>query len=408
MCDCIGKALELGMSRRGFLGAGWKLAGAGLPLLMGVPATAAEVDQRNQAMLESRSKAQNHDTRLVLLGTAGGPVWWPNCDREGISSALVVGDAVYVVDCGDGVGKRYKQAELGPINTVSGMTGMENLRGIFLTHLHSDHTIDYFNLFLYGWYDGLTGVKQPVQIYGPGRRGQMEPIFNIPGQKASAAPPIVNPENPTPGTVDMTNYLYQAYALDINDRLRDAHRPDLRTLMQVHDIAIPPVNGFRSPNETPVPKMEPFLVHEDERVRVTATLVNHFPIWPAFAFRFDTDDGSVTFSGDTSPCDNLIRLARNTDVLVHEVIDTTWVDALFPPPVGEKEIAFKQHLLSSHTSIDDVGRVAESAGAKTLVLSHIAPGHAPRANLMRAQRNFSGQLIIGEDLMQIGVGRKRV
>jgi ribonuclease BN (tRNA processing enzyme) len=342
-----------------------------------------------------------------LLGTAGGPVWWPNCDREGISSALVVGDAVYVVDCGDGVGKRYKQAELGPINTVSGMTGMENLRGIFLTHLHSDHTIDYFNLFLYGWYDGLSGVKQPVQIYGPGRRGQMEPIFNIPGQKASAPPPIVNPENPTPGTVDMTNYLYQAYALDINDRLRDAHRPDLRTLMQVHDIAIPPVAGFKSPNETPVPNMEPFLVHEDERVRVTATLVNHFPIWPAFAFRFDTDDGSVVFSGDTSPCDNLIRLARNTDVLVHEVIDTSWVDALFPPPVGEKEAAFKQHLLSSHTSIDDVGKVAEAAGAKTLVLSHIAPGHAPRANLMRAQRNFSGQLIIGEDLMQIGVGRKR-
>jgi len=407
MCDCIGKAFELGMSRRGFLGAGWKMAGAGLPLLMGVPASAAEVDQRSQAMAESRAKAQSHGTRLVLLGTAGGPVWWPNCDREGISSALVVGDAVYVVDCGDGVGKRYKQAELGAINTVSGMTGMENLRGIFLTHLHSDHTIDYFNLFLYGWYDGLTGVKQPVQIYGPGRRGQMEPIFNIPGQPTSAPPPVVNPENPTPGTVDMTNYLYQAYALDINDRLRDAHRPDLRTLMQVHDIAIPTVNGFRSPNETPVPKMEPFLVHEDERVRVTATLVNHFPIWPAFAFRFDTDEGSVTFSGDTSPCENLVRLARNTDVLVHEVIDTMWVDALFPPPVGDKEAAFKQHLLSSHTSIDDVGKVAEAAGAKTLVLSHIAPGHAPRANLMRAQRNFSGQLIIGEDLMQIGVGRKR-
>ncbi len=408
MCDCIGKALELGLSRRGFLGAGWKLAGAGLPLLLGVPASAAEVDQRNQSIAEARSMAQSHDTRLVLLGTAGGPVWWPNCDREGISSALVVGDAVYVVDCGDGVGKRYKQAELGPINTVSGMTGMENLRGIFLTHLHSDHTIDYFNLFLYGWYDGLTGVKQPVQIYGPGRRGQMEPIFNVPGQKVSAPPPVVNPENPTPGTVDMTNYLYQAYALDINDRLRDAHRPDLRTLMQVHDIVIPPINGFKSPNETPVPKMEPFLVHEDERVRVTATLVNHFPIWPAFAFRFDTDDGSVVFSGDTSPCDNLVRLARNADVIVHEVIDTTWVDALFPPPVGEKEAAFKQHLLSSHTSIDDVGKVAEAAGAKTLVLSHIAPGHAPRANLMRAQRNFSGQLIIGEDLMQIGIGRKRV
>ncbi|OBR53119.1 metal-dependent hydrolase [Paraburkholderia tropica] len=407
MCDCIGKALQLGMSRRGFLGAGWKLAGAGIPLLVGLPASAAENEQKQAAIAHAREQAKGHDTRLVLLGTAGGPVWWPNCDREGISSALVVGESVYVVDCGNGVGKRYKQAELGRIDEVSGMAGMENLRGIFLTHLHSDHTIDYFNLFLYGWYDGLTAVKQPVQIYGPGRRGEMEPVFSIPGQATAAPPPVVNPENPTPGTVDMTNYLYQAYALDINDRLRDAHRPDLRSLMQVHDIVIPPISGFRSPNETPVPRMDPFKVYEDENVKVTATLVNHFPIWPAFAFRFDTDDGSVVFSGDTSPCDNLVRLAHGADILVHEVIDTSWVDALFPAPLGARETAFRQHLLNSHTSIDDVGKVAEAAGAKTLVLSHIAPGHAPRANLVRAQRNFSGQLIIGEDLMQIGVGRKR-
>lgn len=97
--------------------------------------------------------------------------------------------------------------------------------------------------------------------------------------------------------------------------------------MHVQDIVIPSVSGFKSPNETPVPAMEPFLVHEDERVRVTTTLVNHFPILPAFAFRFDTDDGSVVFSGDSSPCDNLVRLAHNTDVLVHEVIDRSWVDA---------------------------------------------------------------------------------
>ena len=80
---------------------------------------------------------------------------------------------------------------------------METLRGIFLTHLHSDHTIDYFNLFLFGWYDGLTGVKQPVQVYGPGARGELEPIFNPPGQKAGPDPVLINPSNPTPGTVDM-------------------------------------------------------------------------------------------------------------------------------------------------------------------------------------------------------------
>jgi len=408
MCQCIGHALNLGLSRRGLLGrSGGLVASAVVPALLGRPASAAETAARDRAIAASVSAAAGHDTRLVLLGTAGGPVWWPNCDREGISSALVVGDAVYVIDCGDGVGKRYKQAQLGPIDTVSGMTGMENLRGVFLTHLHSDHTIDYFNLFLYGWYDGLTGVRQPVQVYGPGRRGQLEPVFVPPGQPPGAEPPLIHPENPTPGTIDMTASLYQAYALDINDRMRDARRPDLRGLVQVHDIALPAIPGFRSPNETPTPDMEPFLVHEDDRVKVTATLVQHFPIWPAYAFRFDTGQGSVVFSGDTGPSENLIRLARDTDVLVHEVIDKTWVDALFPPPVAAREEALKAHLLSSHTTIEQVGEVAERANAKTLVLSHIAPGHAPREHLARAQRNFSGQLIVGEDLMQIGVGRKR-
>src|SRR5690242_4973980 len=136
MCECIGRAVEMGLSRRGFLKlSSGMTAGAGLSAIVGQPANAAETAQKAGAVEASKQAAKNFDTRLVLLGTAGGPVWWPNCDREGISSAVVVGDAVYIVDCGDGVGKRLKQAGLGPINTVSGMTGMETLRGIFLTHL---------------------------------------------------------------------------------------------------------------------------------------------------------------------------------------------------------------------------------------------------------------------------------
>ncbi len=387
-----------GMSRRGLLQSGLTAGAAGAAaLLAGQPASAAQAPKGGSA----------YDTRLVLLGTAGGPVWWPNGDREGVASAVVVGDAVYLVDCGDGVGRQYKRAGLGQNNLVSGMSGMENLRSIFFTHLHSDHTIDYAKLFLFGWYNGLPAVKKPVQVYGPGRRGELEPVFTAPGQPPRPEPTLVNPSNPTPGIVDMTNLLFDAYALDINDRLRDAGRIDLREIIQPHDIVLPKVPGFKSPNETPEPDMAPFLVHEDDRVRVTATLVNHAPIFPAIAYRFDTDDGSVVFSGDTCVSNNLIRLAKNCDVLVHEVIDVAWVDALFPPPMSAKDEAFRNHLLSSHTTIDQVGKVAEAAGAKTLVLSHIAPGHASRKNLMRAQRNFSGQLIIGEDLMQVGVGRKR-
>jgi len=405
MCDAIGRAVDLAMSRRGFLKGAAGLAAAGAMPLWAKGADAKDLKARKEAAAASTAAAQGHNTRLVMLGTAGGPVWWPDCDREGISSAVVVGDNVYLVDCGESVGKRLKQAALGPLDKPGGLHGMETLRGIFLTHLHSDHTSDYFNLFLYGWYNGLTGVKQPVQVYGPGNRGELEPIFQLPG-KPKSHPRLVNPDNPTPGTREMTDYLYQAFALDINDRMRDNLKPDLRDLVKVHDIALPEIDGFKSPNETPEPDMAPFKVYEDENVKVTATLVYHFPIWPAYAFRFDTPDGSVVFSGDTGPSKNLVRLASGADILVHEVIDTDWVDILFPPPISDIEESLKHHLLTAHTTIDDVGKVAEEAGVRSLVLSHIVPGNASLENLLRAQKDFSGQLIIGEDLMQLGVGAK--
>jgi ribonuclease BN (tRNA processing enzyme) len=232
----------------------------------------------------------------------------------------------------------------------------------------------------------------------------MEPIFTPPGQPTPTVP-VINPANPVPGIVDTTGYLYQAFALDLNDRMRDNLKPDLRTIFQVHDIAIPKGIGYH-PNNNPSPAgMQPLRVYEDGNVRVTATLVNHFPIVPAFAFRFDTADGSVVFSGDTAPNDNLVALARHAEVLVHEVIDPAWVDILFPPPTTPVQDALKHHLLTAHTTIDDVGKVAERAGVKTLVLTHIVPGNAPTAHLAQARRNFSGRFVIGQDLMRIGVGR---
>jgi ribonuclease BN (tRNA processing enzyme) len=97
----------------------------------------------------------------------------------------------------------------------------------------------------------------------------------------------------------MSAYLDQAYATDLNDRLRNGGGVDPRRVFQVHDIALPA--GVPAPVDTnPMPRVAPFSVFEDARVRVTATLVNHAPVFPTFAFRFDTDDGSITFSGDTA------------------------------------------------------------------------------------------------------------
>ena len=328
MCELIGRAIEQAIRRRSLLG------GAGATVLaavFGKPASAAEIAQQEARLAEAKSAAALFGTRLLLLGTAGGPAYWPNTNRRSTSSALVVGDAVYLVDCGDGAGKRLQEA----LEPTDQRATMKTLRGVFLTHLHSDHVIDYPNILLYGWFVGIELAASPLRVFGPGRRGQMEPVFTPSGRQA-VEPQVMNPSNPTPGTVDMTEYLYQAFATDINDRMRDNGKKDLRTLVRVEDIKLPEIAGFKSPNETPEPEMQPFKIYEDDRVRVSATLVYHAPISPAFAYRFDTDPGAVVFSGDTAPSQNLVRLSTGADILVHEVIVSPWIDRVLPPPATRR------------------------------------------------------------------------
>jgi ribonuclease BN (tRNA processing enzyme) len=152
--------------------------------------------------------------------------------------------------------------------------------------------------------------------------------------------------------------------------------------------------------------MPPIPVYEDALVTVSATLVNHGPVYPALAYRFDTARGSVVFSGDTGfPCDNLVALASGADVLVSEVIDTNFITTWFDDPAAYEAII--NHLRTSHTPIEDVGAHAQQAGVRTLVLNHIVPGNTPVRRLREAGRGFSGQLIVGEDLMTIDIDRSR-
>ena len=399
MCNLLNRAIQQALTRRGFIAG--SAAGAGVlgPMICSAVAGDGSPDTRIQ-LAQSSGDVSNSRTRLILLGTAGGPTWWPNSDQCGISSVVAVGDAYYVVDCGEGVGKRLQQA----ISPASSRVMDDKVRALFLTHLHSDHTVDYANLLLFGLFVGLDRRSSPFKVFGPGRRGQMAPVFSLPGTPAPAVP-IINPDNPTPGIKDMTGYLYQAFATDLNDRIRDNGKPNLESVVEVHDIEIPPIAGFKSPNETPFPPMAPFKIFEDDRVRVSATLVNHAPVWPAFAYRFDTDDGSVVFSGDTGRCETLINLAKGTDILVHEVIVTSFITRLFPASRSVAQEGLMQHLLNAHTQVEEVGAIAEAAGVKKLVLSHIVPGNASREQLLPAGKGFSGELVIGRDLMQIGVGQ---
>ncbi|MFD2474280.1 MBL fold metallo-hydrolase [Amycolatopsis silviterrae] len=345
---------------------------------------------------EARAAAR-HRTRVTLLGTAGGPPWWDGSDRAGISTVVSVGDEHYLVDCGEGWGRRFRAAGLGPAGFQRGLDG---LRGVFVTHHHSDHLVDYPNLLLLAWHNGADGLRRPIQVFGPGDRGTLPPVFAP--ERRERPPEVFHPESPTPGLVESTGRLLEAYALDINDRMRDNAKPDLREIFEIRDIPLPEGTGD-DPNGDPAPEMSPFEVYRDENVRVTAILVDHRPVFPAFAFRFDTAGGSVVLSGDTGVCDNLVTIARGADLLVHECIDLDWVEQLIGPGSETPDPNLMQHMLAAHTSVEEVGPQAEKAGVGTLVLTHLVPANAPAGKWRRAQAGFSGTLVVGEDLMTLGL-----
>lgn len=345
MCE-VRTAISL--SRRQWLQAVGASAATGMAVALGPTASAlarSDADDRSAGRARGDRRAHEFRTRVVLLGVAGGPSWYAGVN--GVSSALVVDDSAYVVDCGEGAWQQYRNTFVpdpdAPVNDV-----MRSLRAVFLTHMHSDHTVDYNNLVLFGVPAGLARREEVVPVYGPGDRGSLPPLFGPPPE-----PPVVNPENPTPGTVDMTRLLNAAYAADHNDRIRDTRLPPVDSRVVAHDIPLP-ATVVANANTDVAPEMEPVEIYEDDKVRVTAILVRHTPTFPAFAFRFDTSDGSAVFSGDTAPD----------------------------------------------------GTVATQAGVKTLVLNHLAPANNPRSRWLQAGRGFSGRLVVGEDGAQIGVGRR--
>lgn len=320
----------------------------------------------------------------MLLGTAGGPL--PSPTRSGIGHAVVVGDRVHVVDCGTGVTTQLRRARL-----------LSRLHQVYLTHLHSDHACDYFNLFLLGW--PIIQHNPPVSVFGPGSAG---PMCALPAEGDEPAIPLVNPDNPTPGLHDVTRNHIRAAAFDLNVRMREAGRSDLTELIRPNEIAIPEAVGA-NPFET-APPMSPIVVAEDDDVRVTAILVDHAPVFPAFAFRFDTAAGSIVFSGDTAPSVNLKALAQGADILVHEVYDDERSELARDETTYEAERRL-HHLVTSHTPLSQVGKVAADAGVRRLVLTHFIPGDdvLPDEHWLEGVTSFDGEVIVGRDLLELGL-----
>ncbi|MFK0158748.1 MBL fold metallo-hydrolase [Streptomyces sp. NPDC090493] len=318
---------------------------------------------------------------LTLLGTNAGPA--PLATRYGISSALVVNGRTYVVDCGRGAVSQYLRAGL----------SMPSLTGIFLTHLHADHVVDYFAFpMLAAGASAGVGFAAPITVHGPGPAGIASTVAAAPG--------------PVPGTVEMTELAARAYAASPTFFMSEHAGIDPMTLLRVHDV-LPPASTGASATDT-APYMAPFTVMEDDDVKVTAVLVPHGAVFPAYAYRFDTEHGSVVFSGDTAPNTNVVGLARHADVLVHEAVYPAGLAGLGLPQ------ALIDHILATHTDVADLGRIAAQAGVRTLVATHLGPGdpavvpHATWRRLLKdsARRGgFTGRVVLGEDLLHLPVER---
>jgi ribonuclease BN (tRNA processing enzyme) len=311
-------------------------------------------------------------TDLVLLGTAGAPM--PVAGRAGISYALIVDERVFVIDCGRGAPSAFADARL----------DFSRLEAVFLSHLHADHVGDLPGLLLYPWgvRVGDNGPLPPIRVYGPPR-----PEALPAGDATFHRQTTIHPELPAPGTTDLVGHILAGYAYHLNVMPLDCYMPDAGALARGIDIPVP----ARSEGGTQVP----VVVFDDGVLQVTVAAVTHGHAVPAFAYRFDTADGSVAFSGDTSVNDNLIALAQGADILVHHVADLGYLERHGITGAELKRMA------ALHTDITEVGNVAERARVRELILSHYLPAE-PGAITdaeweARARAGFTGTVTAGRD-----------
>jgi ribonuclease BN (tRNA processing enzyme) len=309
------------MDRRSFLTASAALAGA--------------------SFLPRATGAESAKTRLILLGTGGGPR--PRKASSAAAQVIIANGTPYVIDCGDGVARQLVLAGI----------PLDALRHVFITHHHSDHNADYGNLIWLAW---AAGLRTQVDAWGP--------------------PPLER----------MTRLFFEMNAYDIETRIANEGRVALAPLVHVHE------------------RTEGGLVMKDENVTVTAALVDHPPVVPAFGYRFDAADRSIVISGDTARSDRVVELARGADVLVHSALYVPAVDRMVARVPNAARL--KESIIAHQTSAEDAGRVAQAAGVKTLVLSHLVPPDDPAVTeqmwLDAARAHFRGQVIVGRDLLEIG------
>lgn len=306
------------------------------------------------ASAEAGTVPTSRSTRIVTLGTLGGPV--TRARRAGPASVLQVGDSIFLIDAGDGVAHQLAVAGFQPTD----------IRRVFITHLHFDHVADLAPLIGFAW---VSMRSKGIDVYGP------------------------------PGT-DAFVRASEQY-LTLPEKIYARQMPPVPSVLQMveaHEFDV----------------VKPTVVYDDDNVRVTAVENSHFDMMPgnprplgakrSYSYRFDTPDRSVVFTGDTGPSDAVVALAKGADVLVSEVIDVERVMAPMRNISGatkENMKAMADHMYHEHLSPEEIGRMAAKAGVKMVILNHVAPADDNETDLRvftdGVRKSFSGPVIVSHD-----------
>jgi len=306
------------------------LAGTAAAVAAGAPALA-------QAQPAPRNLGSN---RLVFLGTKGGPRVTGLAPTP--SATLIVWNNVaYLIDAGYGVTLKLVEAKV-PLTA---------LRYTFITHHHSDHNAEWGLLLYNAW---AVGLLSQIDSYGPSGMAQLARGF------------------------------WDAYQFDIETRVEDEGRPDLRKLVRIHE------HGEGE-------------VMKAGDVKVTALRNAHPPIRESFALKFEFPGKSIVFSGDTAYFPPLAEFAKGADILVHEVMYEPALEELVRRNPNASTLM--AHLKASHTLTDEVGRIATAAGVKTLILNHFVPGDGTGITdatwIDGVRKTYSGDLVVARDLLEV-------
>lgn len=279
--------------------------------------------------------SQESNTKVVILGS-GNPN--PDPDHSGCSVAIVVNKSSYIIDFGPGLVRQASALSprySGPLEALS----LKNLKTAFLTHLHSDHTVGYPDLIFTPW---VEGRNEPLKVYGP------------------------------EGIKKMTHHIIQAYEEDIRYRL----------------YGLEPANnqGWR----VDAHEIDEGIVYKDENVKVQAFKVKHGS-WPnAFGFRFTTPDKTIVISGDTKPCDNILKYADGADILIHEVYKSADYD--------KKTEFWQRYHRDNHTSTHELAKIANKTKPGLLILYHTLYWGASDQDLLdEISTIYKGKVVVGSD-----------